>query len=362
MADPDKDLRDRFEALKADKAGLAGAAPLPTDEELFTRLKSLVGKDLAAAPAAAAPASSLSPSSFSSNNANTNGTTTTTRSYALGPNIQPPTLLDVDADEIASLLLTSNLLSDVDVDVGYEDERMDVPSLPLPSASSGGSFSSSSSAAAASSRPAAGSRGHSFDGKFVDYTNLVLTSPTRGRGVGLLDYWDQDGGGDEDDVREIMEKVGAEVALEGKFGTNSSAAAGDDADAGEEDDFRRRLRGLKEFVPSPDNKNATTTAGGGGSGIGDAGAAVGPGVANARPPPPPLGPPPRAPSLEDFADPEDDDERWCCVCSDDATVECEICDHDKYCASCFRKEHALDAEIRHHVAKTLSSAQQRQFN
>ncbi|KAI8586618.1 hypothetical protein BDZ88DRAFT_428328 [Geranomyces variabilis] len=356
MADPDKDLRDRFEALKADKAALAGAAPLPTDEELFTRLKSLVGKDLVAPP----PPSSTSRFSPSSPAASSNTITGNTRSYALAPNTQP-TALDVeDDDEIASLLLTTNLLSDVDVDVGYEDERMDVPSIPLPgSIGAAGAAAGSSALSLSQSRPAAGARGHSFDGKFVDYTNLVLTSPTRGRGG--LDYLDRRDDDDDDDVREIMEKVGAEVALEGKFGVSSSAGAGDE----EDNDFQRRLRGLKEFVPSPDNKSVVTTSGGGGGGGGSgggAGAGAGTGGGGAQQqqlPRPSLGPPPRAPSLEDFADTEDDDERWCCVCSDDATVVCEVCDNDMYCQSCFRKEHAMDDEIRHHVAKNLPASKQK---
>ncbi|KAJ3148871.1 hypothetical protein HDU89_004452 [Geranomyces variabilis] len=351
MADPDKDLRARFEALKADKAGLAGAAPLPTDEELFTRLKSLVGKDLVAPPPPSSSSSRFSPSSPAASSNTISGNNT--RSYALAPNTQP-TALDVeDDDEIASLLLTTNLLSDVDVDIGYEDERMDVPSIPLPGSAGVGAAAaaaaragSSSALSLSQSRPAVNARGHSFDGKFVDYTNLVLTSPTRGRGG--LDYLDRGDGDDDDDVREIMDKVGAEVALEGKFGVSGSAGAGE-----EEDDFQRRLRGLKEFVPSPDNKSVVTTSGGGGAG---AGAGTGGGGAQQQQlPRPPLGPPPRAPSLEDFADTDDDDERWCCVCSDDATVVCEVCDNDMYCQSCFRKEHAMDDEIRHHVAKSLAA-------
>ncbi|KAJ3148034.1 Abscission/NoCut checkpoint regulator [Geranomyces michiganensis] len=363
-ADPDKDLRDRFEALKAPIGnGKAGpVAALPSDEELLSRLKSLVGKDLVAPP----PVSSSSSATITTTTT-TSANAPTARSYALAPNIHPT----LDADEIASLLLTTNLLSEVDVDFGYEDDRMDVPSIPVPGDPhpGGGGVDGvavgSAFAVAAGTRPPVAARGHSFDGKFVDYTNLVLTSPTRGR-VGL-DF----GGGeahhdddDDDEVRDIMEQVGAQVALENKYGGGGTGA-------GDEDDFERRLRGLKEFVPTPTpgSKGASSSGGDGGdrqsseeSSPTAAGQRQGGGksshpTTDIHPAPSTLGPPPRVPSLEDFANADDEgDERWCCVCSDDATVRCEICDNDMYCRSCFRQEHALDDEIRHHVPKLLTAS------
>ncbi|ORX91170.1 hypothetical protein K493DRAFT_317463 [Basidiobolus meristosporus CBS 931.73] len=67
-----------------------------------------------------------------------------------------------------------------------------------------------------------------------------------------------------------------------------------------------------------------------------------------------LGPPPKALSISDLKE----EENWCCICNEDATVECPECDNDKYCENCFREGHYVDPidwEYKKHKCVALKS-------
>ncbi|KAK9721278.1 hypothetical protein K7432_003542 [Basidiobolus ranarum] len=51
-----------------------------------------------------------------------------------------------------------------------------------------------------------------------------------------------------------------------------------------------------------------------------------------------LGPPPKPLSISDF----NEEDNWCCICNEDASVECRDCDNDKYCQKCFKEGHYVD--------------------
>ncbi|KAJ3022741.1 Abscission/NoCut checkpoint regulator [Thoreauomyces humboldtii] len=272
MSDPDKELLERFEKLKASEAVTKGA--LPSDDELARRLKELTGKDPVAlsAPLKQSLASSLS-------------------NYAYAPSL--------DA-ELASILQGD--LSDLTVDLAYEDEKINVPSTdPL--------------------IPPRVVRGQSFDGQFVDYTTMLLTSPTKPNASSRKPDLE-----DDDEVNALIQEIGHEVQLEEKFGV----VVGD----GEESQLEKRMRELRDFVPTVKSGTAGAVGKGGDLTVGE-----------------PLGEPPRAPSLEDFENPVE--EQWCCICNDDAVLICVDCDEDYYCQNCFREGH-MDAENRRHIAKKVA--------
>ncbi|CAO3581544.1 unnamed protein product [Absidia cylindrospora] len=33
---------------------------------------------------------------------------------------------------------------------------------------------------------------------------------------------------------------------------------------------------------------------------------------------------------------------WCCVCNEDAVIECDDCDNDRFCRQCFYDGHQSD--------------------
>ncbi|KAI8826214.1 uncharacterized protein EV422DRAFT_515795 [Fimicolochytrium jonesii] len=334
--DFEKDLRDRFERLKATSEGTAGAGagsqdgrsnPLPSDDELLSRLKSLTGNDpIAASSSSPRPEAPYHRRSFGP------------VSHDLVESLHD--LPDLDA-ELNSLLNDTNLLKDVGLDLAYESERINVP-LSDPAEDDPDTDDDAapmaavlavlnSSAAVAAAHAASGQKGPiptrtgSSDGVYVDYTNLLLTSPSKpSRVEAELDP----------DVKELLQQVHQEVALEKKYGAFSEMQA---------DDLERRVRGLKEYVP-PASSAASKPA------------SSSPTKDTANSNATSLGLPPRPPSLKDFdygtvGHEEGDD--WCCICNDDAIVLCPQCDDDPYCLRCFREGHLQDTsdpELRRHQA------------
>ena len=54
--------------------------------------------------------------------------------------------------------------------------------------------------------------------------------------------------------------------------------------------------------------------------------------------------------------PDDDPERWCCICNADAVLWCVDCDHDAYCRRCFNEGHNDDEDLRAHRVVPFDSA------
>ncbi|KAJ3296470.1 Abscission/NoCut checkpoint regulator [Borealophlyctis nickersoniae] len=306
------DLVARFERLKATSTP---KDTLPSDDELLTRLQNLTG---------ATPVSALTPNRPPLHSSNSYST--------------PPHNLGIDS-ELLSLMQDATLLSDVDVDKGYEDERISVPSTPV---KSGANFGD-------------GGGGEEDAPKFVDYTNLLLTSPSQAAFPNIPPTEDVD-----PEVAFLISQVHEEVALEKKHGTVDS-----------EKRLEERVKSLKEFVPvgvsnGPDDKSKGKGKGKGKTNTEEDGRGM-------------LGPPPVIPKVEDF---KAEDEEWCCkftsissdsalldacrisnspyprpqgICNEDATVKCPECDDDLYCDRCFREGHRDDYELRKHVAEKVAT-------
>ncbi|KAI9100400.1 hypothetical protein DFS34DRAFT_614484 [Phlyctochytrium arcticum] len=331
MSDPDKELRERFERLKTSK----NDSTLPTDDELYGRLKSLTGSDpIAASPSKPSPRSP-------------------TRRFIPPHAASAAHLADtahLDA-ELSQWMMGKDLLDDVDVSLAWEGENINVPATPVPGEPRQTSFSTKGD--------------KDTDGKYVDYTELVLTSPSTAK-LSKTSFFDHPFAQDSQDasdastsddpaVRALMDEIQAEIALEDKYGTHSENA---------ESDLEVRMRGLRDFnppIPAESASQKTTTVSPTSSSntpsstskvikstnLSDSSSTS---IQNSAP----LGLPPRPLDLEEFRSGGDDDiDSWCCICNDDATVRCEECDDDPYCARCFREGHQTDPELRRHIASKI---------
>ncbi|KAJ3036658.1 Abscission/NoCut checkpoint regulator [Rhizophlyctis rosea] len=301
MSDPDAELRARFERLKAGNAKLEH---LPSDEELVARLQNLTGGTPGSK--AALP-------------------TTPTRTYSGAP-LEDPASLDA---EIADLLQDESLLNDVDVDVAYEDERISVPSTPVGGKPGLDELRKAAASSIALDKP-----------KFVDYTELVLTSPSK---PDEPFTWSQQTGRNADDheVASLIQQIHDEVSLEAKHGPALAP----------EKHLEERVKSLKEFIPPSTNPEKGGSGDQGTSGKEGGGHSRQAGTAAHHG----LGAPPPVPSVEDLRSGKtEESDWWCCICNDDGTVQCPECDDDVYCDNCFREGHRDDPELRKHVAKKLS--------
>ncbi|KAG1175902.1 hypothetical protein G6F70_001927 [Rhizopus microsporus] len=94
-------------------------------------------------------------------------------------------------------------------------------------------------------------------------------------------------------------------------------------------ELQERLKNIQNYVPSSSSTSCSAV-------IGDK----------------PVGSVPKAISTKDLYDETDD---WCCVCNEDAIIECEGCEDDnKYCTECFFQTHRsefADYEATKHKSK-----------
>ena len=51
---------------------------------------------------------------------------------------------------------------------------------------------------------------------------------------------------------------------------------------------------------------------------------------------------------------DDEQDRWCSICTEDAAVWCADCDHEPYCARCWREGHAEEDLRTHRVVKIVA--------
>ncbi|KAL2915604.1 hypothetical protein HK105_204789 [Polyrhizophydium stewartii] len=293
----DDALRARFERLKA-----AGPRePLPSDGELQSRLAGLTGHAPVAAAAAAARVSEAVAGAHS-------GARRVSHIAVPAP----------DDRELADLLADSELLDGVDV--AFEDPHVDVPAIALPEPPAAEPYLPRAS--------------------FVDFNEVLLTSP--------LGIRPPHAPGDDDtgEVASLLSQVQLEVDLERRYGDPAKA---------QEQALEQRFKDLASFRPVTAAAPAAPTS-----------PAQAP-VASTAPPArsktdrrASLGAPPRPPSVSDFLadakrDVDDDPDQWCCICNEDATVACDGCDGDLYCARCFREGHSDDREMRSHIARRLET-------
>ncbi|KAJ3215164.1 hypothetical protein HDU67_000732 [Dinochytrium kinnereticum] len=220
---------------------------------------------------------------------------------------------------------------------------------------------------------------------FVDYTELVLTSPSKVFTVSDAASRQRKPfpfGVDDSDVESLIEAVSREVWIEKKFGAGTAVAA--------EVGLEERLKHLREFVPpSPSSSSSSSKPPQlQPSRAQNSNAASVPTKTAQQPqasPPPtrvtppatpassaqrkqvlsPLGAPPPVTSLEelihgqsgrDGARGTEEEEVGCCICERKGILRCPGCDGDAYCVRCWKNGHvgSGDPELERHVAVKIS--------
>ena len=165
---------------------------------------------------------------------------------------------------------------------------------------------------------------------------------------------------DDSDVEEatrLLEQMRDMVELEGGAG---SGGFGDDGDEDEDEDAQvdRLLAQALASPPDPDPAPAPAPAPALGGGPAfpsvptQAAAAPKKQTLASRLPAAPRGRPimgvsaPPLAAAKPSAD-DEDMERWCCICTEDAVLYCHDCDGDPYCKRCWREGHA-EPDLREH--------------
>ncbi|KAJ3287524.1 hypothetical protein HDU79_005636 [Rhizoclosmatium sp. JEL0117] len=176
---------------------------------------------------------------------------------------------------------------------------------------------------------------------YVDFTELVLTSPLKqslSHATNFNNNFSDEDQSDSDEVSDLLSLVKQEIELE-KRTSNTER----DIESDEVSELELRLRRLSsDFKPSYSTPTNQTLA------------------SNSTNP---LGPPPPAPSsIKELLSPtskliQNKDDAFCCICSEDAVLSCPDCDDDLYCQSCFTRGHAMsevaDEEMTKHVGVRL---------
>ncbi|KAJ3231496.1 hypothetical protein HDU81_003722 [Chytriomyces hyalinus] len=193
---------------------------------------------------------------------------------------------------------------------------------------------------------------------YVDYTELVLTSPSKAFLPKATDSHDHhpatthsedsidfDISLEDDEVDALLSEVAQEVALERRVSIGSSPHDTDSAADQDMAALSRRFMNLEPLGKVLKSKPAATTD------------------AKNKPSTNELGPPPPVPSIKDLLSPSQPrripkDDAFCCICSEDAAVCCPDCDDDLYCAKCFKMAHhpdeVTDLELCKHVAARIA--------
>ncbi|KAI8060559.1 hypothetical protein BC940DRAFT_311864 [Gongronella butleri] len=124
-----------------------------------------------------------------------------------------------------------------------------------------------------------------------------------------------------DDTHELLNQIKDQVAVESKYEKVLKT---------QDDDMEKRYLALKS-TKLPDNILAEPSKFHG-----------------------PRGSVPKPLEVNDLYDEVDD---WCCICNDDATLECADCDKDKFCRQCFHETHLSDDAdygFNRHMVKTYT--------
>ncbi|KAJ3256817.1 hypothetical protein HDU77_002955 [Chytriomyces hyalinus] len=205
---------------------------------------------------------------------------------------------------------------------------------------------------------------------YVDYTQLVLTSPSKAfLPTAATDSQQQQQQHDhhhhhlthsdysidldislDDEVDALLSEVAQEVALERRVSIGASSHETDSTADQDMAALSRRFMNLEplgKVLKSKKPSSSTTDAKNEPSSTTNE-----------------LGPPPQVPTVKEILlspsqsrrIPKDD--AFCCICSEDAVVCCPDCDDDLYCASCFKMAHhpdeVTDLELCKHVAARIA--------
>ncbi|KAJ3232053.1 hypothetical protein HDU78_007336 [Chytriomyces hyalinus] len=206
---------------------------------------------------------------------------------------------------------------------------------------------------------------------YVDYTQLVLTSPSKAfLPKPATDSQQQQQQHDhhhhhlthsedsidldislDDEVDALLSEVAQEVALERRVSIGASSHETDSTADQDMAALSRRFMNLEplgKVLKSKKPSSSTTTD-----------AKNEPSSKTNE-----LGPPPQVPTVKEIllspSQPRriSKDDAFCCICSEDAVVCCPDCDDDLYCASCFKMAHhpdeVTDLELCKHVAARIA--------
>ncbi|KAJ3412751.1 hypothetical protein HDV05_000272 [Chytridiales sp. JEL 0842] len=316
------ELRLRFERLKSG----TNVEQLPDDAQIQKRLEDLTGKKYSTPNPAPPPSSSSS--------------------AALSIDSTIPPLSSITDPELQSLLMTQDLLTSLgsDVPVGFEDDlrSLSVPNTPIAPTDNEDDDELKETKETISSIIKDLKKMEAGGKVYVDYTDAILTSPTKKPSSFSLVEDESMGvvgivGKEKKDVDELLSKVSAEIELE--KGLKEVGGGG----GGEESEFELRVKKLAEFKPETTTTNTGTNSNA---------STQETNKDNLKPSKKaiekiksPLGAPPSIPSLRDFGKPEpinssntEQEEEYCCICVEKAQVECEDCE-EFYCVKCWNKGH-----------------------